>query len=227
VCLSCCCSVVFWFGLLLATASQGAAGADASSSAATGMLRGAAAAVAAVPPAGRDASDAPILVNTTSTSTMDGREDRSLATALSTALSTALATAVRKTATPGATAALYRCGTLLWSGEAGVKDVVSRAPTSAADTLFVLASSTKSYVASLVMSLVESGALTLGTLLSTFYPGVCVCSQRLARAVDWSNHLLCPKLSLVPCVVFLCVPLRAGCIHVPGPGPGAGSGPGV
>ncbi len=168
-----CCSTPTSLGLQLAvavalTAAVAAVGPEAHGPAAPTMLRGA----TPVAAANGSGPDVRVLTGPSSASGPDLEQgpDRAMAASLSTAMSSALTGAVRRTASPGATAALYRCGTLLWSGEAGVKDVVARGPTLASDTLFVIASSTKSYVATLVMSLVESGALTLSTLLSRFYP---------------------------------------------------------
>jgi D-alanyl-D-alanine carboxypeptidase len=85
------------------------------------------------------------------------------------ALDTALAAGLKETGAPGAQAAVYRCGKLVWSGAAGVTDLKSKRPVTPS-TLFVLASSTKTYTATMIMQLVQHGRLSLGTKLSRFYP---------------------------------------------------------
>lgn len=85
------------------------------------------------------------------------------------ALDKALATGLSKTGAPGAQAAVYRCGKLVWSGASGVVDLKSRRPVTT-KTLFVLASTTKTYTATMIMQLVQRGSLSLGTKLAHFYP---------------------------------------------------------
>lgn len=85
------------------------------------------------------------------------------------ALSEALRGEVAETGAPGAQAAVYRCGELVWAGSAGVADLASRRPVTA-DTRFVLASVTKTYVAAMVMQLSERGSLSLDTRISRWYP---------------------------------------------------------
>jgi D-alanyl-D-alanine carboxypeptidase len=84
-------------------------------------------------------------------------------------LDAALTSGLAKTGAPGAEAAVYRCGRLVWSGAAGVVDLKSRRPVTR-KTLFVLASTTKTYTATMIMRLVQRGRLTLGMKLSRFYP---------------------------------------------------------
>jgi D-alanyl-D-alanine carboxypeptidase len=70
---------------------------------------------------------------------------------------------------PAATAAVMRCGQLMWSGANGVMDVNSGIPATAS-SLFVANSVTKPVTAALVLDLVERGKLSLSTRLSRFYP---------------------------------------------------------
>jgi D-alanyl-D-alanine carboxypeptidase len=70
---------------------------------------------------------------------------------------------------PAATAAVMRCGQLLWSGADGVMDLNSGRPATTT-TEFALASSTKPITATLVLNLVQRGKLSLKTKLSRFYP---------------------------------------------------------
>ena len=86
-----------------------------------------------------------------------------------TVLDRALAAGLRSTGAPGAQAAVYRCGRLVWSGAAGVVDLRSQRPVTA-DTRFVIASTTKFVTATMIMQLVERSRLSLSTPLSRFYP---------------------------------------------------------
>jgi D-alanyl-D-alanine carboxypeptidase len=85
------------------------------------------------------------------------------------ALDQALAAGLRRTGAPGAQAAVYRCGRLVWSGVAGVVDLHSQRRVTA-DTRFVIASTTKFVTATMIMQLVERGRLSLSTPLARFYP---------------------------------------------------------
>src|SRR4051812_134150 len=84
-------------------------------------------------------------------------------------LDTALAQARETTAAPAATGAVIRCGTLLWTGASGVRDLKSRTPVTP-DTPFAIASTTKTVTAALVLGLVQDRRLSLATRLSRFYP---------------------------------------------------------
>jgi D-alanyl-D-alanine carboxypeptidase len=87
------------------------------------------------------------------------------------ALSTALSREARQTRSPGAQASVYRCGRLVWAGATGTADLSNGRPVTA-DTRFVLASVTKTYVATMIMQLVERGRLRLDTRLSRYYPAL-------------------------------------------------------
>jgi D-alanyl-D-alanine carboxypeptidase len=91
------------------------------------------------------------------------------ASAPTAALDQALAAGLKWTGVPGAQAAIYRCGRLVWSGAAGVVDLRSQRPVTA-DTRFVIASTTKFVTATMIMQLVERGRLSLSTPLARFYP---------------------------------------------------------
>jgi D-alanyl-D-alanine carboxypeptidase len=84
-------------------------------------------------------------------------------------LNTALGSARAKVGAPGAEAAVVACGRVLWAGFSGVSDLRSRREVSGR-TLFVLASSTKTITATMIMQLVQAGRLSLNTPLSAFYP---------------------------------------------------------
>jgi D-alanyl-D-alanine carboxypeptidase len=84
-------------------------------------------------------------------------------------LNTSLRTARVRLHAPGAQAAVARCGRLEWAGASGF-DTSHRRRRVTDRTLFMLASTTKSVTATLVMQLVDEGRLSLDTPLSTFYP---------------------------------------------------------
>jgi D-alanyl-D-alanine carboxypeptidase len=84
-------------------------------------------------------------------------------------LEAALKQGRESTGAPAATAAVMRCGRLLWSGANGVMDLSSGRPATP-HTRFVANSVTKPVVAALVLDLVERGKLSLNTRLSRFYP---------------------------------------------------------
>jgi D-alanyl-D-alanine carboxypeptidase len=90
-------------------------------------------------------------------------------TALQTDLDAALKQGRETAGAPAATAAVMRCGQLLWSGADGVMDVNSGRPATTS-TEFALASTTKPITATLVLNLVQRGKLSLKTKLSRFYP---------------------------------------------------------
>src|SRR5438034_10566707 len=88
---------------------------------------------------------------------------------LTTDLDAALKQGRETTGAPAATAAVMRCGQLLWSGANGVMDTSSGRPATAT-TRYAIASSTKPVTATLVMNLVQRKKLSLKTKLSRFYP---------------------------------------------------------
>jgi D-alanyl-D-alanine carboxypeptidase len=86
-------------------------------------------------------------------------------------LDRALSAARARVGAPGAEATVVACGRVVWAGFSGVSDVRSRRPVNGR-TLFVLASSTKTITATMVMQLVQAGRLSLDTPLARFYPRV-------------------------------------------------------
>lgn len=70
---------------------------------------------------------------------------------------------------PAATAAIVRCGRVVWAGADGVIDLQSRRRATN-HSLFVLNSAAKTIVAAMIMQEVEAGQLALDTKLSDFYP---------------------------------------------------------
>lgn len=84
-------------------------------------------------------------------------------------LDAALASSRARVGAPGAEAAVVACGRVAWAGYVGVTDVRSRRPVTPS-TLFVLASSTKTITATMIMQLVQAGRLSLTTPLTRFYP---------------------------------------------------------
>jgi D-alanyl-D-alanine carboxypeptidase len=84
-------------------------------------------------------------------------------------LDAALHDARATTGAPAATAAIMRCGQLLWSGADGVLDVSSGRPATPV-ARFAIASSTKPFTATLVLGIVQRKKLSLKTHLSRFYP---------------------------------------------------------
>ena len=90
-------------------------------------------------------------------------------TALDRLLDGALRTARSRTQAPAVTAAVVACGRVVWAGATGVLDLGSKRPANN-NSLFVLNSAAKTYVATMVMREVQDGHLSLGTRLSQFYP---------------------------------------------------------
>jgi D-alanyl-D-alanine carboxypeptidase len=88
---------------------------------------------------------------------------------LQTELDTALQQGRESVGAPAATAAVMRCGQLVWSGASGVLDVDTQRPATTT-TRFVTGSTTKPVTATLIHRLVERKKLTLKTRLSRFYP---------------------------------------------------------
>jgi len=96
------------------------------------------------------------------------------------ALDQALASARARVGAPGAEAAVVACGRVVWVGFSGVTDVRSRRPVTGR-TLFVLASSTKTITATMIMGLVQAGRLSLSTPLARFYPRLSNASRITVR----------------------------------------------
>lgn len=83
--------------------------------------------------------------------------------------SRALGQAFRKTGAPGLAAAVVQDGVVVWHGEAGVADKATARPV-ASDTLFSLASVTKSYVAAMTIALASEGQIDLDTSVAEYLP---------------------------------------------------------
>ena len=88
-----------------------------------------------------------------------------------TAIQRALVGAQRHADAPAATAAIYHCGKLVWTGTSGLTSVRGGRPVRAG-TRFVIASNTKPVTATMILQLVANGDLTLDEKLSDFYPRV-------------------------------------------------------
>src|SRR4051794_11681659 len=84
-------------------------------------------------------------------------------------LQAALDAARARVGAPAATAAIRRHGRLVWTGASGVRDL-RRGGRLTPQTLFVLASATKTVTATLIMQLVQAGRLSLDRPLADFYP---------------------------------------------------------
>ena len=89
--------------------------------------------------------------------------------ALGRVLAAALRTARNRLHAPAATAAVVMCGRVVWADATGVLDLRSKRPATN-DTLFILNSAAKTFVATMVMQEIQNGHLSLGTRLSRFYP---------------------------------------------------------
>jgi D-alanyl-D-alanine carboxypeptidase len=72
---------------------------------------------------------------------------------------------------PAATAAVFHCGKLVWSGASGVTALRGGRP-ARVGTRFVIASNTKPVTATMILQLVAQGKLSLDQPLSDFYPDV-------------------------------------------------------
>lgn len=90
-------------------------------------------------------------------------------TPLQSQLDATLHDARTSTGAPAATAAIVRCGQLVWSGADGTLDTSSGRPATTT-TRFAIASSTKPITATLVLGLVQRKKLSLKTRLARFYP---------------------------------------------------------
>ncbi len=85
------------------------------------------------------------------------------------ALDATLRAAAARIHAPALTAALVRCGRVVWTDATGRLAVGS--PRRANNgTLFVLASAAKTFVATMIMEEIQAGRLSLSTRLSRFYP---------------------------------------------------------
>jgi D-alanyl-D-alanine carboxypeptidase len=89
--------------------------------------------------------------------------------ALRSGLSAALRAARNRLHAPAATAAVVVCGRVVWAEATGVLDLRFRHPASN-NSLFILNSAAKTFVATMVMQEIQDGHLSLGTRLSQFYP---------------------------------------------------------
>lgn len=96
---------------------------------------------------------------------------------------------------PGGQAAVVACGRVVWSGASGVLDLRSQRAVTAR-TLFVLASTTKTAVATMVMQLVQSGRLSLDAPLSRFYP-------KLPNAPEITVRMLLDMTSGLPEYLYI------------------------
>src|SRR6185437_938617 len=70
---------------------------------------------------------------------------------------------------PAATAAVVQCGRVVWAGATGVLELGSKRPATD-QSLFVLNSAAKTFVATMIMQEIQAGHLSLETRLSQFYP---------------------------------------------------------
>ena len=89
--------------------------------------------------------------------------------ALNSQLDTALRAARLGVHAPALAAAVVECGRVVWANASGVLDLGSRRPASNG-SLFILNSSAKIVVATMIMQEVRDGHLSLATRLSAFYP---------------------------------------------------------
>jgi D-alanyl-D-alanine carboxypeptidase len=85
------------------------------------------------------------------------------------ALDAALSSARAHAYAPGASAAIVACGQVVWAGVSGVTEVRSRHSVSNR-TLFVVASTTKTVTAAMIMQQVQAGRLSLDAPVARFYP---------------------------------------------------------
>ncbi len=90
--------------------------------------------------------------------------------AISTAgLDQALAQASRRSGAPGLAAAVIEDGVVVWHGEQGVSDRTTARPV-APDTLFSLASVTKSYVSAMTIALASEARIDLDSSIAPYVP---------------------------------------------------------
>jgi len=91
--------------------------------------------------------------------------------ALDSALTAALRTVRARLYAPAATAAVVVCGRVVWAGATGILDVGSSRPATN-QSLFILNSAAKTFVATMVMQEIQAGHLALDTKLAEFYPAL-------------------------------------------------------
>ena len=84
-------------------------------------------------------------------------------------LDAVLRAARRRLHVPATTAAVVVCGRVVWADATGVLDLSSQRPATN-QTLFVLNSAAKTFVATMIMREIQAGRLSLRTRLSRFYP---------------------------------------------------------
>lgn len=84
-------------------------------------------------------------------------------------LDAALRAARSRTRSPAVTAAVVVCGRVVWADATGVLDLGSKRPATN-DSLFILNSAAKTFVATMIMQEIQGGHLSLDTRLSQFYP---------------------------------------------------------
>lgn len=106
---------------------------------------------------------------------------------LSQRLQAALDRALRQTDNPGATIAVMLPDRSLWTGASGMADLEHRTPMQV-DSVFRIASVTKTFVAALVMQLVEDGMLTLVDTLTDWLP------NSLLRNIQFADRITVRQL---------------------------------
>lgn len=84
-------------------------------------------------------------------------------------LNAALRAARRRAHVPAVTAAVVVCGRVVWDDATGILDFASKRP-AANDSLFILNSAAKTFVATMLMQEIQAGHLSLDARLAQFYP---------------------------------------------------------
>lgn len=138
--------------------------------------------LALLTPGGRERTQSSILVPTSDSSQRTctpGSRPKKIGTvasatpgrqsALDGLLNVALRSAHSRTHVPAVTAAVVVCGRVVWDDATGVLDLASKRP-AAKDSLFILNSAAKTFVATMVMQEIQAGHLSLDTRLAQFYP---------------------------------------------------------
>jgi Beta-lactamase class C and other penicillin binding proteins len=74
---------------------------------------------------------------------------------------------------PGISAAILFADGSIWRGTAGLADVAARRPVTS-DTVFSVASISKTFTAALILALVEDGRLSLDSTAKTYLPGLAI-----------------------------------------------------
>ena len=121
--------------------------------------------------------------------------------ALSSVLDATLRAARNRLHAPAATAAVVVCGRVAWADATGVLDLRSKRPATN-NTLFVLNSAAKTFVATMVMQEIQDGHLSLGTRLSHFYPWLPNASRTTVRMLlnmtsGLPDYLYTPRIEWV------------------------------